>query len=99
MHKAEVLYEMKRSVGPVSGTISYSVFKNGVLAFMIDGDRASVFKPEDVEVITIDDNSEQRLYKVADWVFTGSVVLTENIKGQLPKGCNICPAVGKPVEL
>ena len=99
-HKKNVnSYELKKGSCPVNGLNTYSVFKNGALVFMMDGDRASVFKPDDVEVIITDENSQLRLYRVADWVFTGSVVLTENDKGLLPKCCIICPAAGKSVEL
>ena len=46
-------FELKKSSCPVNGMNSYSVFKNGVLVFMMDGNRASVFRPDDVETISI----------------------------------------------
>lgn len=41
-------FELKMGSCPVNGMNSYSGFKNGVLVFMMDEDRASVFRAEDV---------------------------------------------------
>lgn len=89
-------FELKKASCPVNGMNSYSVFKNGVLVFMMDGDRASVFRPEEVEVINI--GGDVRLYRVSKWVFTGSVGLSAAVRRGLPKGCLVCPAVDKVVE-
>ena len=89
-------FELKKGSCPVNSMNSYSVFKNGVLVFMMDGDRASLFRPEEVEVIDI--GGDMRLYRVSNWVFTGRVGLSVVLKRFLPKGCVICPAIDKVVE-
>ena len=88
-------FELKKGSCPVNGMNSYSVFKNGVLVFMMDGDRASLFRPEEVEVIDI--GGDMRLYRVSNWAFTGRVGLSVVLKRFLPKGCVICPAIDKVV--
>ena len=50
--KLDDSFKLKKSSCPVNGMNSYSVFKNDRLVFMMDGDRASVFKPDEVEVIS-----------------------------------------------
>lgn len=55
---------------------SYPVFKNDRLVFMMDGDRASVFMPDEVEGISVPEDAEERVYLVGKWVFTGSCCLT-----------------------
>lgn len=90
-------FRLKKSLCPVSGMNSYSVFKNDVLVFMMDGDKASVFRPEEVEAIPAPD--DVCVYKVGDYFFTGSLELTREIKRLVPKGCVVCPAFDKTVEL
>lgn len=70
---------------------SYSVFKNDRLVFMMDGDRATVFKPDEVEVISAPEDAEERVYLVGKWVFTGSCYLTSALTRSLPSGCWVCP--------
>ena len=91
-------FELKMGSCPVNGRNTYSVFKNGVLVFMMDGDRASVFRTEDVEVISEAGNDNVKVYRVGAWAFTGSLVMTQNVMRLLPKGCAVCPAEGKMVE-
>ncbi len=74
---------------------SYSVFKNDRLVFMMDGDRASVFKPDEVEVISAPEDGEVRCYRVGEWVFTGCVSFTPSLKRLLLGGCLVCPGVRK----
>lgn len=94
--KSERLFLLKKNRCPVNGENTYSVFKKGILVFMMDGDRASVFKPEEVEVILA---SEVRVYRVGNYVFTGSLELNREIERLIPKGSIVCPAVDKIVEL
>ena len=54
--------------------------------FMMDGDRASVFKPDEVEVISAPEDAEERVYLVGMWVFTGSCYLTLGLRRLLPWG-------------
>ena len=91
-------FELKTGSCPVNGMNTYSVFKNGVLVFMMDGDRPSVFRPEEVEVITDPENTEVRVYRVRKWLFTGGVSLSAAVKQVLPKGCLVCLAEGKMVK-
>ena len=58
--KLDDSFELKKSSRPVNGMNSYSVFKNDRLVFMMDGDRASVFKPDEVEVILVPEDAEER---------------------------------------
>lgn len=88
-------YKLKKGLCPVNGMNSYSVFKNGALVFMMDGDKASMFSPEDVESISIDGYPGLTVYRVDKWVFTGSAVVTDVLIRKLPKGCLVCPAVDK----
>ena len=84
--KLDDSFELKKSSRPVNGMNSYSVFKNDRLMFMMDGDRASVFKPDEVEVISAPEDAEERVYLVGKWVFTGSCYLTSALKRLLPSG-------------
>lgn len=84
-------YELKTSISPIRGTNTYSVFKNGELVLMVDGDRLSVFKPEDVEMIPSPDAPDCRIVRAGNWVFTGSAVLTKEQRKRIPKGCEIIP--------
>lgn len=87
--------ELKKGLCPVSGMNSYQVFKNGELVFMMDGDRASVFRPQAVEAIPVVGHPGLTVYKVGRWVFTGGAVVTDGLIRKLPKGCLVCPAVDK----
>ena len=51
---------------------------------MMDGDRASVFKPDEVEVISAPEDAEVREYLVGTWVFSGSCCLTLGLRRWLP---------------
>lgn len=93
--KLDDSFELKMSSRPVDGMNSYSVFKNDRLVFMMDGDRASVFKPDEVEVISAPEDAEERVYLVGTWVFTGSCYLTLALGRLLPWGWLVCPGVGK----
>jgi len=93
--KLDDSFELKKSSCPVNGMNSYSVFKNDRLVFMMDGDRASVFKPDEVEVISAPEDADVRAYRVGKWVFTGCVPLTPSLKRVLPRGCLVCPGVGR----
>ena len=53
---------------------------------MMDGDRASVFKPDEVEVISAPEDADERVYLVGKWVFTGSCYLTSALTRLLPSG-------------
>ena len=95
-------FELKKSSRPVNGMNSYSVFKNDRLVFMMDGDRASVFKPDEVEVISAPEDAEERVYLVGKWVFTGSCYLTLALMRLLPWGALLQRGVegsngGKPI--
>ncbi len=70
--KLDDSFELKKSSRPVNSMNSYSVFKNDRLVFMMDGDRASVFKPDEVEVISVSEDGEGRVYLVGTLVFSGS---------------------------
>ena len=87
-------FELKRGLCPVNGMNSYSVFKNGALVFMMDGDRASVFMPEAVEAISIAGYPGGTVYRVDKWVFTGGAVVTDGLMRKLPKGCLVCAGRG-----
>ena len=93
--KLDDSFELKKSSCPVNGMHSFSVFKNDRLVFMMDGDRASVFKPDEVEVISAPEDAEERVYLVGTWVFTGSCYLTSALKRLLPSGCLVWLGVGK----
>jgi hypothetical protein len=84
--KLDDSFELKKSSRPVNGMNSYSVFMNDRLVFMMDGDRASVFKPDEVEVISAPEDAEERVYLVGTWVFTGSCCLTLGLRRLLPWG-------------
>ena len=84
--KLDDSFELEKSSRPVNGLNSYSVFKNDRLAFMMDGDRASVFKPDEVEVISAPEDAEERVYLVGKWVLTGSCCLTSALMRLLPWG-------------
>lgn len=84
-------YELKTSASPIRGTNTYSVFKNGSLVLMVDGDRLSVFKPEEVEMISFSDTSDSRIVRAGDWVFVGCAALTKEQLERIPKGCKIIP--------
>ena len=88
-------FELKKGSSPVNGMNSYSVFKNGALVFMMDGDRPSVFRPEAVETISIAGYPDRTVYKVGKWVFTGGAVVTDGLIRKLSKGYLVCPAVDK----
>ena len=88
-------FELKKGLCPVNGMNSYQVFKNGMLVFMMDGDRSSVFRPEAVETISIAGYPDLMVYKVGKWVFTGGAVVTDGLLRKLPKGYLVCPAVDK----
>lgn len=91
---------MKKSAhNPVSGTNFYSVFKNGELVCMMDGNRMSVFRPDDVETIIVNGTKEYILYKVGSWIFTGNTNVPLELFAELPAGCTLCPAFGKEVEV
>ena len=63
-------FELKMSSCPVvNGMNSYSVFKNDGLVFLMDGDRASVFKVDEVKVISALGDAEERVDLVGKWVF------------------------------
>lgn len=93
--KKKSKYVLKTDICPVSGANTYTVFKNDVLIFMMDGDKVSMFKPEEVEIISIAESPKIKIYRVSNWVFPGSALLTRGIIKQLPKGCLLCPAIGK----
>ena len=61
------ILEVKRTHTPICGTNSYSVFKNGKLVLMNDGDRMSVFRPDDVETIIITGIIEYRFHRVGSF--------------------------------
>lgn len=86
-------YELKTSISPIKGTNTYSVFKNGSLVLMVDGARLSVFKPEDVEMISFPDSRDCRIVRVGDWAFIGCASLTKEQRKRIPKGCEIIPVL------
>ena len=96
--KRNVTYELKKGLCPVNGMYSYSVFRNGMLVFMMDGNRASVFRPDEVETISVAGYPNFTVYRVWKWVFTGNAVLTDVLIGKIPKGSVLCPAVDKCVR-
>lgn len=86
-------YELKTSLSPIRGTNTYSVFKNGTLVLMVDGDRLSVFKPEEVEMLSFPECTDNWIVRIGDWAFTGSVALTKEQKKRIPNGCEIIQAL------
>lgn len=84
---------LKTDFSPVSGAKTFSVFKDGVLVLMVDGDRLSVFKPEEVETISFPEIPNSWLVRVGDWVFTGCATLTKEQRKRIPKGCEIIQAI------
>ena len=95
MRKRKEKYILKSSRDPVSGLNTYSVFKDDTLVFMIDGDRASVFKQDEVEFLTYALDPAVIIYRVSNWLFIGTQVLTPSISRQLPKSCTIVSSTGK----
>ena len=87
--KLDDSFELKKSSRPVNGMNSYSVFKNDRLVFMMDGDRASVFMPDEVEVILIPEDAEVRVYLVGTWVFSGSCCLSLGLRGLVAWGVGL----------
>lgn len=85
--RTEDKYTVKVSKSPVSGYKCYSVFRNGELFFIIDGERVSVFEDEVIESFTLPDYPQYRIYRIGGMVFTGLLPMTTENRGRLPKGC------------
>ena len=95
MRKRKEKYIIKSSHDPVSGLNTYSVFKDDTLVFMIDGDRASVFKQDEVESIIFAFDPTVMIYRVSKWLFVGTQVLPPSLLSKLPKSCTIVSSTGK----
>ena len=85
----DVEFAVKVSTSPVSGYKCYSVFRNGELFFIIDGERVSVFEDEVIESFTLPDYQQYRIYRIGGMVFTGLLPMTGENLGRLPKGCAV----------
>lgn len=86
-------YRLKTSPSPISGINTYSVFKNGTPVLMVDGERASVFKPEEVEMISFSDNPDSWIVRVGNLAFTRCATLTKEQRKKIPKGCELIQAL------
>ena len=93
LRKSANKYELKMSISPIRGNNTCSVFKNGELVLMVDGDRLSVFKPEEVEMISFPDNPDCRIVRAGNWAFTGSAALTKEQRKRIPRGCKIISTI------
>ena len=82
-------FTVKVSKSPIQGYKCYSVFRDGELFFTIDGDRVSVFEDEVIDNFTLPDYPQQRIFRIADMLFTGLLPLTAENCAQLPTGCKL----------
>lgn len=67
----DVEFAVKVSTSPVSGYKCYSVFRNGELFFIIDGERVSVFEDEVIESFTLPDYPQYRIYRIGGMCLLG----------------------------
>ena len=84
---------VKVSKSPASGYKCYSVFRNGKLFFIIDGERVSVFEDEVIESFTLPEFPQFKIYRIGGMVFTGLLPLTVENLGRQPKGCAVYSAI------
>lgn len=82
-------FTVKVSKSPIQGYKCYSVFRDGELFFTIDGDRVSVFKDEVIDIFTLPDYPQHRIFRIADMLFTGLLPLTSENRALLPAGCKL----------
>lgn len=61
--------------------------------FMMDGEKASVFRPRTIEAISIAGYPGWTVYRVGNWVFTGGAEITDGLIGVVPGGCLVCSAI------